>query len=184
MRPETEDMQTWVRERFLPRYEAGHKVYKGENINAPPVRNLRNAIEEIADAAFYLRQIELVLNGEGLIPEFIYVAGPYSAETEERKQEHIAAAMDVGAELYRRGYAPFIPHSMTADFDVLYPDIPKEVYIKTDLLWISLCPSIFMLRSWEESPGAQIERNLAIITHKAIYYNLDHVPDLTEGKGI
>ena len=118
------------------------------------------------------------LGGEGLIPELIYIAGPYRAETNLLKQENIAAAMDLGAELYRRGYAPFIPHSMTADFDELYPDIPDEVYLRTDRLWLSLCPSVFMLAEWEQSAGAQVEHTDAIQLRKQIYYNLADVPDL------
>jgi len=181
---ETEDMLEWFRRQALPRYEQGHKEYGTQNIGAPVLESLRNAVEEVFDVLFYLRQVERVLHSDGIPPELIYVAGPYTAKTEARKQEHIAAAMDAGARLYRLGYAPFIPHSMTADFDVLYPDIPKEVYLKTGLLYLSLCPNIFILPNWEESPGSQVERNLAITMRKTIYYSLDHVPDLTEGKSM
>jgi len=176
MLPVTQDMEKWLKERFLPRYEMGDSIYHGANVGASPLHNVREAIDELADTAFYLRQVELMLGGDGVPDKTIYVAGPYSDDIDERKQENIAAAMDVGAELYRRGYAPFIPHSMTADFEILYPDIPREVYLSTDLLWVSLCANMFMLDCWEDSPGAQTERNLALILERPIYYSIEDVP--------
>jgi len=179
MRPETEDMRDWLERTFLPRYEAGWQEHRTDNVLGPVPLNVRNAIEEVADAAFYLRQLERTLDGDGIPPELIYVAGPYTASSNGTTAENIAVAMEAGAELYRRGYAPFIPHTMTASFDELFPDIPKQVYIKTDLLYLSLCPSMLMLIYWEESPGAQTEHNVGVRLEKRIYYNLDDVPDLT-----
>ena len=102
-------------------------------------------------------------------PKLIYVAGPYRANTEEQKQVNIKVARDAGAELMRRGYVPFIPHSMTADFDIDYPDIDDDVYIQTDLCWLRLCDGILMLPNWEDSLGARIEFEVAVHLGKAVY---------------
>ncbi len=91
----------------------------------------------------------------------VYIAGPYTAATNGEKQENIAQAMDAAAELFRRGFAPFCPHSMTADFDMLYEDIPKEVYLETDLLWLDCCDAVLMLPGWAKSQGALAERERA-----------------------
>ena len=111
----------------------------------------------------------------------IYIAGPYSADTEIQRQKNIDQARDAAAELYRLGWAPFCPHTMTAYFDDDFPDIKREAYLKTDLAWLECCDAILMLPGWEDSRGAQAERDRSVELHQIGYYSLDEVPDLTKG---
>lgn len=111
----------------------------------------------------------------------IYIAGSYTAETDSEKQKNIVQAMDAAAELFWRGWAPFCPHTMTADFDILYPRIPYETYLKTDLAWLECCDTILMLPGWENSKGAQAERDRSVELKQVGYYSLDDVPDLAKG---
>lgn len=107
----------------------------------------------------------------------IYIAGPYTADSEEQKQANIKQARDAGAELYRKGWAPFIPHSMTADFEIEYPDISYEVYIETDTEWLHLCNAILMLPGSASSKGAVSELAEAIRWGLVEYYSLEDVPN-------
>jgi len=112
----------------------------------------------------------------------IYLAGPYNADTGIQKQKNIDQARDAAAELYRNGWAPFCPHTMTAYFDDDFPDIERETYLETDKAWLRVCDAIFMLIGWQRSDGAKSELRQADIQGIDRYYALKDVPDLTVAK--
>ncbi len=107
----------------------------------------------------------------------IYVAGPYGADDWEQQSINIEQARDATAELYRKGHTPFCPHSMTSFFDEDYPDIPREVYLRTDLEWLGLCDAVLLLPGWRDSEGTTYEYAEACHSSKEIFYSLDEVPD-------
>lgn len=84
----------------------------------------------------------------------VYIAGPYSGDCAEEVDSNIAAAREALADLFRKGYVPFCPHTMTAEFERRYPDIPYETYIETDLEWLRHCDYIYLLPRWEKSRGS------------------------------
>jgi len=111
----------------------------------------------------------------------IYLAGPY---TEYRNAQgtllsvdyNIGVAEGYAAGLYRRGHTPFCPHTMTARFERNFPDIPRQVYLETDLEWLELCDAILLLPGWEESEGAKIELERAKELGLKIYYDAGDIP--------
>lgn len=46
--------------------------------------------------------------------------------------------------------------------NLAYNDFTYDEYIKIDLALLSLCDTIYMLNGWEQSKGANIERDYAI----------------------
>ena len=112
----------------------------------------------------------------------IYIAGPYTAYTNIQGVSlsvdyNIGVAEAVAAGLYRRGHTPFCPHTMTAHFDDSFPDIPKDVYLETDLEWLELCDAIVLLPGWEHSGGAIVELARAKELGLEIYYNVSDMPN-------
>lgn len=120
-----------------------------------------------------------ITEGRGLR---VYVAGPYSAEDEDEKQSNVGRARDAGAEIYRRGHVPFIPHTMTCDFELLYPEITRGIYLETDLVWLGLCDAVFMLAYWEKSKGAREELRFARDHDKIIFWYIEDVPWLIRNR--
>ena len=92
----------------------------------------------------------------------VYISGPYEAGTEAKKQFNIARAADFAAILLRLGFVPFCPHTMSADFELRYPDIPRQRYIEVDLEWIQCCDVVLMLPGWKASQGALAEKFFAM----------------------
>jgi len=97
---------------------------------------------------------------------------------------NIGRARKAAAALYRKGWAPFIPHTMTAHFDSYFPDIKKETYLETDLEWLRQCDAILLLDGWGTSEGAKAEYEEAAKWGKTIYHSIENVPDLTDAKPI
>jgi len=104
--------------------------------------------------------------GEGRL---IYVAGPYRAETEGKKQDNVRHATRVAVRLWELGWYAFSPINNTAYFDV-YSTLPREVFLKGDLKFLECCQAIFMLRGWGSSEGAKAEFDLARKLGKEIYF--------------
>ncbi len=117
-----------------------------------------------------------IINRSGLR---IYIAGPYGNNDDIKKLRNVARARVAGAELYRRGHIPFIPHTMTQDFELQFPDIAYDVYIDTDIVWLGLCTGILMLKGWEKSNGSRIELTWAREHGKIVFWDVEDVPNLT-----
>lgn len=90
----------------------------------------------------------------------IYVAGPYSADTQDGIDRNVAAARDAGIELLRRGHVPLVPHTMTHNWDH-GTGLEYEHFILADLRLLARCDAVLMLPGWNSSHGAIGERELA-----------------------
>ena len=106
----------------------------------------------------------------------IYVAGPYTASTPRETQQNVDKAIAVGCELIHRGWAPFIPH--LSHYIWLHPkgDFGYEVWTALDFKWLEVCDAFFFIAP---SNGADAELEVAKKMGIPIYYNIEHVPDLT-----
>lgn len=92
----------------------------------------------------------------------VYVAGPYSAPTEEGRIANTEAAMRAGYEVLRRGHAPIIPH-LSHFFDLWHEQVfghreEGEFYMQWDFAMLRKCDALLFLGP---SPGANREVALA-----------------------
>lgn len=83
--------------------------------------------------------------------KLVYVAGPYSKGVWE---ENMKAVIEEAEKLFNNGYTPFIPHTMTSVWALLYPK-EKEKWLEVDLTILSRCDALVRVKG--ESEGADIE---------------------------
>lgn len=91
----------------------------------------------------------------------LYVAGPYSAPTEDGIQANIDKASDIAAELWIMGHAVICPHKNTGNFHNVVPQLTHEQWLKGDKQMIAVCDGIVFVPGWENSPGSREELEYA-----------------------
>lgn len=107
----------------------------------------------------------------------IYIAGPYSAETEEERLANTIAAIDAGIKVFQKGHIPFIPHlSHWVDKRAKETGINLtwEDYMKWDEEILKRCDALLFLKP---SRGANIELENAKKMGKIIYHSIDEIHD-------
>jgi len=108
----------------------------------------------------------------------IYVAGPYSAETEENMLSNVNAAIDVAIMLIQKGHDPIVPH-LTHYIDRRAKargiEIPYAWWLRYDRHLLIHCDALYYIRS---SPGADYERGVADALDLPIYTAMEQVPDV------
>lgn len=109
-------------------------------------------------------------------PLKIYIAGPYSAETERQRRKNINAAIDTAIALFFKGHLPYIPH-LTHFIDERAKEtniiLKWEDYIRWDMPWLSVCDALLYLGN---SRGANLELQAAENLGKQIFYSVDEIP--------
>jgi dUTP pyrophosphatase len=106
----------------------------------------------------------------------VYVAGKYSAATDAERLANTERAMEVGIHLWRKGYAPFIPHlSHFTDALANRLGLPFEYreWIAWDDCFQETC-ALFFYDSM--STGADREYRNAIALSQPVFRHLDDVP--------
>lgn len=107
----------------------------------------------------------------------IYVAGPYSGETEELVERNVSRAIGVGVTLMRMGHVAVIPH-LTRLVDLWF-DLNEEprpgyrFYMDWDDALLRRCDALYLIAS---SPGADTEVARAGELGLPIYRRLTEVP--------
>ena len=108
----------------------------------------------------------------------IYIAGPYTAETETLRMQNVNAAIDAAFKLFSKGHYPYIPH-LTHFIDLRAQEIGHslawEDYIAWDLPWVEACDAILYLKP---SRGADLELERARHLRKQIFHSVDEIPDV------
>lgn len=107
----------------------------------------------------------------------VYVSGPYSAPTEEERQENVTEAIRAGIEVIKRGHVALIPHlthfvdeTARLEQDLV---IHYEEWMRQDLALLERCDALLFLAS---SPGADRERQRAEDLGQVIYDSIEDVP--------
>lgn len=109
-------------------------------------------------------------------PLRIYIAGPYSADTEEQIGINVNAAIDAAFVVFSKGHFPYVPH-LTHFIDQRAKEIGVnlrwEDYIRWDMVWLEICDALLYLSG---SRGAKLELQAAKERGKKIFYSLDEIP--------
>lgn len=107
----------------------------------------------------------------------IGVAGPYSADTEEQRQQNLDKLNKAAAMLLAKGHIPLIgvnaalPVVNAADVTDRYKAI-----MDISMAVIDKCDALLLIA---ESRGANMERDLVLSKGLPVYYSMDEVPDAT-----
>jgi len=105
----------------------------------------------------------------------IYIAAPYSAETEEELRKNTEAVIDTALALFKKGHFPYIPHlTHWVDKQAKETNIAMEWkdYMRWHRPWLEACDAFIYLGS---SKGADIELQMAKDLGKMIFYSVDDV---------
>jgi len=102
----------------------------------------------------------------------VYIAGPYRAKTIHETVENIRRAEAVAIKYWKEGYAVICPHLNTALLDGAIPD---RKILKGDLVILSRCDIVVMMKGWEKSQGARAEHDYAQELGITIYYEHEEV---------
>ncbi|MCB0697129.1 MAG: DUF4406 domain-containing protein [Chitinophagaceae bacterium] len=103
----------------------------------------------------------------------IGIAGPYSADTEEQRQENLAALNNAAAHLLSIGHTPLI--GINAALPVIRQSKTKTPYediMKISMAVIDCCEAILLIA---ESPGANRERDFVLSKGLPVYYNISEI---------
>jgi hypothetical protein len=92
-----------------------------------------------------------------------YIVGPYRAGTREAIRRNVRRAAEAAALVFRRGYTPICPHTMTeriADMEGA-PGHADPVWLVHMLALLQRCDMAVRLPGWEASEGAREEIDFA-----------------------
>lgn len=105
----------------------------------------------------------------------IAVAGKYSAETGEEREENFAAMNDSAARLLEMGHTPII--GVNAALPVVERANVADKYeavMQISMAVISACDAILVI---SHSKGADRERDFFLAGGKRVYYSIDEIPE-------
>ncbi len=106
----------------------------------------------------------------------IYVAGPYTANTESEIETNVNNAIDAAIEVYKKGHFPYLPHLthwIELRSKATNQKLKWEDYLEMDRTWLESCDALLFLR---ESRGANLELEYAKELEKKIFYNIEDIP--------
>lgn len=100
----------------------------------------------------------------------VYVAGPYSADTEYGVKLNIAKAEAAAIKIWQTGSAAAIcPHLNTAHWGGI---LTHQEFIQGDLEIINRCDAVLMLDGWKSSKGAVQEFKHAKFTGRLVFEDI------------
>ena len=106
----------------------------------------------------------------------IYIAAPYSADTEEGRKKNTEAVIDAALALFQKGHFPYIPH-LTHWVDKRAKETKTAMeykdYMKWHRPWLEACDAFLYLNS---SKGVDFELQKAKNLGKLIFYSIDEIP--------
>lgn len=105
----------------------------------------------------------------------IGVAGPYTADTAEKRKFNLDAMNNAAARLLEMGHIPLI--GMNAALPVTERSDVKDKYkavMEISLAVINCCEGLLLIG---ESPGANKERDLILSKNLPVYYKIEDVPE-------
>ena len=97
----------------------------------------------------------------------LYISEPYSPWENSTTQQNIQVARDHAVKAWERGWAAFTPHLNTCGFENLCSGVNHSDWLDGYLAVVQRMDpdrgdAMLMLPGWKESPGAVLERKLAL----------------------
>lgn len=109
----------------------------------------------------------------------IVVAGPYSADTEEKKAANLEAMNIAAAEVYRKGHIPVIGINAALNVADKLSDIERrEVINNISFAIVERCDAILMVG---RSKGADTERDIIKRKNLPVYNSVNEIPEAVKG---
>jgi hypothetical protein len=105
----------------------------------------------------------------------IVVAGPYSADSDERMKANLDAMNTAAAEVYRKGHIPVIGVNASLFIADKLNDLNRgEVISKISFAIVERCDAILMIGS---SPGADKEKEIIEGKELPVYNSIEEIPE-------
>ena len=104
----------------------------------------------------------------------ICVSGPYSAETDEKRQENLDRLNAIAAQVSKMGHIPIVGVNAALPIAKLIDEKNAYSTIMAISLAVTSCCDALLLVS--ESPGANRERDLLASKGLPIYYSIEEIP--------
>ena len=105
--------------------------------------------------------------------KLVYIAGPYRGPTREAVELNIACARRIGVLVAKHGHYPVIPHSKTAGFEHIAPDIHDEFWLAGTLELMRRCDAVVLCPGWKTSSGTLTEVDVADSVDMQIYETVE-----------
>lgn len=102
--------------------------------------------------------------------KLVYIAGPYTAETQLAIEANIYKARTVALWCAEHRIFYFCPHLNSAFFNLWVPEVPASFYYAMDEEILSRCNAGLMLPQWDYSKGAIQEYHQLARENKPIFY--------------
>jgi hypothetical protein len=102
--------------------------------------------------------------------KLVYLAGPYTGQTEWAIEENIRRAEGWAASLWLEGAAVLCPQKNSAHFGGLRD---YETFLAGSLVMLKRCDCVALFPGWEQSRGAILERGYAL-DHGMRVFDLDN----------
>lgn len=110
-------------------------------------------------------------------PKWIYVSGPYTADTDEEIKANVHKAIKVAVSIFKKGHYPIVPHLsywLDAANRVAGLEMSWHDWMKLDIELLKKCDALFYIAP---SKGANIEKETAISLNKPVYTDTEEIPE-------
>jgi hypothetical protein len=109
----------------------------------------------------------------------VYLSGKMTDPDPKMQAVHVLWAKAMAAVLWNMGFTVICPHA-NGPTEVNGCFCSYEDYLEGDLVILSRCDCIFMMRGWEESGGAKIECEFAFKNMLPIFKDIPSLIDFAE----
>lgn len=111
---------------------------------------------------------------DSLTMPVIYTSGPYRAASSWKIEGNIRAAEAIALSIWGLGAAVVCPHTLTRYYQ---GELLDDIWLSGDLALIRGVDAVYMLKNWEKSEGAIIEKAYAEKLGKPVLFNLDELDE-------
>lgn len=103
----------------------------------------------------------------------IAIAGPYSAETADKRQANLDRLNDVAKTIFELGHTPIIGVNVALPIALKFEEAERyKVIMDISLKVVANCDALFLV---SESPGAMKEYELIISQGKPVFRTLEEI---------